>query len=75
MRFAVGLSALVVVMGLASMALNLQHVGMMLVSLAGVLFALVPLGLFGWVMRRGMTPGGVLGKSRDHQDERVRGQR
>jgi hypothetical protein len=60
MRFAVGLSALVVVMGLASVVLNLHHLGLVLVSVAGMVCALVPLVLLRWIMRRGMTAGGVL---------------
>ena len=75
MRFAVGLSALVVVMGLASVALNLRHLGLVMVSLAGIGFALVPLLLLKWMMRRGMTTGGVFGKKRHHVQSAAKGRR
>ena len=59
MRFAVGLSMMVIVLGLLSVVLNLHHVGLVILSLAGVGFALIPLLLFRAITKRGLTPDGV----------------
>lgn len=59
MRFAVGLSAIVIVLGLLSVVLNLHHLGLVVLSLAGIGFALVPLLLLRAIAKRGLSPDGV----------------
>ncbi len=59
MRFAVGLSAIVIVLGLLSVVLNLHHLGLVILSLLGIGFALVPLMLLRAIAKRGLSPDGV----------------
>ncbi len=59
MRFAVGLSMMVIVLGALSAVLNLHHWGLVVLSLAGIGFALLPLLLFRVITKRGLTPHGV----------------
>lgn len=59
MRFTVGLSMAVILLGLVSVALNLHNLSLVLVSLMGIGFAVVPLLLLRWINRMGQSPKGV----------------
>jgi len=59
MRFTLGLSMAVITLGLFAVVLNLNSPGLMMISLLGIGFAIVPIILLRWVGRMGMSPHGV----------------
>jgi hypothetical protein len=62
-RFFVGLSMLVVTFGVLSAALNWRHPALLALTAVGVVCALLPLPLFRWVVRRGLTADPALGEA------------
>lgn len=59
MRFTLGLSMVVITMGVFAVLLNLNSPGLMLISLLGIGFAVVPIVLLRWISRMGLSPQGV----------------
>ncbi len=59
MRFTIGLSVVVVTLGVFAVLMNLSSPGLMLISVLGIGFAVVPLFLLRWISRMGLSPQGV----------------